>query len=66
MLHLQSIERGRRTEVDFLNGYICDRGREYGVPTPLNDALRDMVYEIEDGNRKMSLDNVYDPVFERC
>ena len=61
---LQSIERGRRTEVDFLNGYICARGRELGVTTPLNDALREMVHEIEDGKRKMSLRNVGDPVFE--
>jgi len=62
---LQSIERGRRTEVDFLNGYICARGRELGVTTPLNDALRVMVHQIEDGKRKMSLGNVDDPVFEK-
>ena len=62
---LQSIERGRRSEVDYLNGYICDRGRELGVPTPVNDAVRDMVHKIEDGERKMSLANVEDPVFER-
>jgi 2-dehydropantoate 2-reductase len=30
---------GRRTEIDYLNGYIARRGREFGIPTPLNDAL---------------------------
>jgi 2-dehydropantoate 2-reductase len=60
---LQSIERGRLTEIDFLNGYISDRGREQGVPTPYNDAVRDMVHEIEDGKRKMSLRNVEEAVF---
>jgi len=55
---LQSIERGRRTEIDFLNGYICDRGKELGVPTPVNDAVRAMVLEIEAKKREMSLDNV--------
>ena len=55
---LQSIERGRRTEIDFLNGYICDRGMEHGVSTPVNDALRAMVLEIEARKREMSLDNV--------
>lgn len=55
---LQSIERGRRTEIDFLNGYICDRGRDCGVATPVNDAVRKMVLEIEAGTRKMSVDNV--------
>ena len=55
---LQSIERGRRTEIDFLNGYICDRGKELGVPTPVNDAIRAMVREIEVSQRQMTLDNV--------
>lgn len=55
---LQSIERGRRTEIDFLNGYICDRGKAHGVPTPVNDAVRAMVLEIEAGQRQMTLDNV--------
>jgi 2-dehydropantoate 2-reductase len=55
---LQSIERGRRTEIDFLNGYICDRGKELGVPTPVNDAVRAMVLKIEANQRQMGLDNV--------
>jgi 2-dehydropantoate 2-reductase len=62
---LQSIERGRQTEVDYLNGYICDRGREHDVPTPVNDAVRDIVHEIEEGKRQMALGNVEDPIFER-
>lgn len=62
---LQSIERGRRTEVDYLNGYICDRGREYGVQTPVNDAVLDMVHEIEDGKKEMSLTNVEKLLVER-
>jgi 2-dehydropantoate 2-reductase len=55
---LQSIERGRRTEIDFLNGYICDRGRDFNVSTPVNDAVRAMVLEIEVGKRKITLDNI--------
>ena len=55
---LQSIERGRRTEIDFLNGYICDRGRDFNVSTPVNDAVRAMVLEIEEGKRKITLDNI--------
>jgi ketopantoate reductase len=52
-------------EIDFLNAYICGRGREHGVSTPVNDAVCDMVREIEDGKRQMSLSNVKDSVFER-
>jgi len=30
---------GRPTEIDYLNGYIVRKGRELGIPTPLNDLL---------------------------
>ncbi len=60
---LQSLERGRRTEIDYLNGYICDRGREHSLPTPINDAVVSMIRQIEDGTRKISLENLNDPVF---
>lgn len=55
---LQSIERGHRTEIDYLNGYICDCGRKHNVPTPANNAVRKMVLEIEDGKRKISMANL--------
>ena len=55
---LQSIERGRRPEIDFLNGYVVERGREKGVPTPANAALTAMVREIEAGTRQISPDNL--------
>jgi 2-dehydropantoate 2-reductase len=60
---LQSLERGRKTEIDYLNGYICARGRQHGVPTPINDAVVMMVREIEGGQRKMTPENLKDPVF---
>lgn len=55
---LQSLERGHRTEIDFLNGYICDYGRKHNVPTPVNNTVRKMVLEIEEGKRRMSMDNI--------
>ena len=55
---LQSLERGRRTEIDYLNGYICEKGKTLGVPTPLNDAVRTMVLAIENGKKPMSLNNL--------
>lgn len=55
---LQSLERGRRTEVDFLNGYICDAGRRHEVPTPVNDAVVAMIHEIEDGRRPVAMANL--------
>jgi 2-dehydropantoate 2-reductase len=34
---------GRRTEIDYLNGYIVRRGRDFGIPTPLNESLTAMI-----------------------
>jgi 2-dehydropantoate 2-reductase len=34
---------GRPTEIDYLNGYIVRKGRELGIPTPVNEALTAMV-----------------------
>ncbi|ALA58879.1 2-dehydropantoate 2-reductase [Nitrospira moscoviensis] len=37
---------GRRTEIDYLNGYIVRLGRELGIPTPVNEALTAMIKTI--------------------
>jgi 2-dehydropantoate 2-reductase len=44
---LQDVSRGRRTEIDALNGQICRLGSERGVPTPVNDTLTALVKGIE-------------------
>ncbi|MEW6238728.1 MAG: 2-dehydropantoate 2-reductase [Candidatus Omnitrophota bacterium] len=36
---LRDLEKGRRTEIDALNGAICALGAEKGIPTPVNDAI---------------------------
>jgi 2-dehydropantoate 2-reductase len=37
---------GRPTEIDYLNGYIVQKGRELGIPTPVNEALTAMIKTI--------------------
>jgi 2-dehydropantoate 2-reductase len=39
----QDMNRGKRTEIDSLNGFISRRGAELGVPTPVNHALYALV-----------------------
>ena len=39
---LRDIKRGR-TEIDSLNGAICELGKKFGVPTPTNEFVRRMV-----------------------
>ena len=36
---LQDVMRGRRTEVNELNGYVVAQGKRLGVPTPFNEAV---------------------------
>ncbi|GAF76047.1 unnamed protein product, partial [marine sediment metagenome] len=36
---LQDVERGRKTEIDALNGAIVELGRRIGVDTPVNETL---------------------------
>jgi 2-dehydropantoate 2-reductase len=55
---LQSLERGRRPEVDSINGYVVDMGRAKGVPVPVNAALLEMVHEVEAGVRPIRPENL--------
>jgi 2-dehydropantoate 2-reductase len=41
---LQDVMRGRRTEIDYLNGYVAAQGRKVGVKTPVNDAVVEAVH----------------------
>jgi len=43
----QDMNRGKRTEIDSLNGYISRRGAELGVPTPVNHTLYSLVKLVE-------------------
>jgi 2-dehydropantoate 2-reductase len=44
---LQDVEARRPTEIDYLNGGIVRFGREYGVATPLNEAIWALVKGVE-------------------
>lgn len=62
---LQSLERGKQTEVDYLNGYLIRNGLRFGVDTPVNKAITDMIHEIENHRRMISVHNFNEAVFER-
>lgn len=46
---LQDLERGRQTEVAFINGYVAELGAKFGIPAPLNAATTVIVNRIEKG-----------------
>jgi len=62
---LQSLERGKLTEVDFLNGYIVKNGELFGVPVPVNTIILNMLHQIEQKKRVIAADNFNDPFFDR-
>jgi len=46
---LQDFERRRRTEIDFINGYVTQLGTHMSLPVAMNAAITDMVHRIEQG-----------------
>jgi 2-dehydropantoate 2-reductase len=50
----QDVAKGRRSEIEQMNGYVVARGREVGVPTPVSSAVVGIVREIDAGVRKQS------------
>lgn len=39
----QDLARGKKTEIDYLNGYVCRLGQQHGIPTPVNQTLLTLV-----------------------
>jgi 2-dehydropantoate 2-reductase len=50
----QDILKGRRTEIDAMNGYIARKGADVGVPAPSHKTLAEIVTRIERGELKPS------------
>jgi 2-dehydropantoate 2-reductase len=43
----QDLAKMKSTEIDFLNGYIVELGKHYGVPTPFNESVYALVRMLE-------------------
>ncbi len=55
---LQDLEKGKKTEVDMINGFVVKQGKKYGVPTPYNDIAVRVIKGIEDKEFPLSMDNL--------
>jgi len=55
---LQSIQRGRPTEVDYLNGEIVELGKRCGEATPLNSEIVELVHQVEHTGRFLSVEEI--------
>jgi len=45
----QDMQKGRKTEIAEINGYVVEKGAEVGIPTPLNAAMVELVRRCERG-----------------
>src|SRR5207253_10850560 len=48
----QDMVKGRRTEIQFLNGFVVRKGAEVGIDAPTNAVLTDIVTRVERGELK--------------
>ena len=62
---LQDLERGAKTEVDVINGAVVEKGREYGVETPCNARVVELMHAMERGERRPGRD-VFGELLERA
>ena len=43
----QDLMKGRKTEIDHMNGAVADLGEKYGIPTPVNAAMATLIRYLE-------------------
>ncbi|MEM7778002.1 MAG: 2-dehydropantoate 2-reductase [Pseudomonadota bacterium] len=43
----QDVAKGRRTEIDYLNGYVVEKAKDVGLAAPVNAALTEVVRSVE-------------------
>jgi len=55
---LQSIKRGKITEVDYLNGEIVNLGKKMGIPTPVNSLIVELVHQVETTGKFLTIDEL--------
>jgi 2-dehydropantoate 2-reductase len=55
----QDIAKGRRTETDYINGFVAERGAEIGVPAPAHAKMNEVVRRVERNEIPASPDNIH-------
>lgn len=56
----QDIQKGRRTEIEQINGFVVDKAKEVGLEAPANAFLVEAVKQVERGLAPPALDRVKD------
>jgi 2-dehydropantoate 2-reductase len=61
-----AIERGRRPEIDYLNGEVARRGELLGIATPVNRALVRLIHDIVATEKQPGLNTLYELYLHHC
>lgn len=56
----QDMVKGRRTEIEFLNGFIVEKAKSVGIATPANAALTEIVKRVEKGELQADPKHILD------
>ncbi|NKC13665.1 MAG: 2-dehydropantoate 2-reductase [Gammaproteobacteria bacterium] len=54
----QDVKKGRRTEIEYLNGLVAEKGAKHGIATPANEGILNAVRKVESGEWPQSPDNI--------
>ena len=55
---LQDIRNGKKCEIDAINGVVCEFGRRFGVETPVNDRIVEVVKMAQNGEIEPKAGNI--------
>ena len=56
---LQDLKNGKACEIDSINGVVCEFGRKFDVPTPINDRIVEIVKREQAGKLKLEYENIH-------
>ena len=55
---LQDLKKNKPCEIDAINGAVCKWGRKYGVKTPINDKIVEVIKKCQMGELTPCADNI--------
>ncbi len=56
---LQDLKKNKPCEVDAINGVVCDFGKKFGVATPVNDRIVEIIKKIQNGELTAEKKNIF-------
>jgi 2-dehydropantoate 2-reductase len=56
----QDVLKGRRTEIEFINGHIVEKGAQIGIDAPCNAKITALVKRVERQELPITIDNLRD------